>query len=52
MARRLRVGLNDGMGSGEVNDGTGSREIVSGKFWQADGVSETLRELGFAKAVQ
>jgi hypothetical protein len=52
MARRLRVGLNDGMGSREVNDGTGSREIVSGKFWQADGVSETLRELGFAKVVQ
>jgi hypothetical protein len=27
MARRLRGGLNNGIGSEEVNDGAGSREI-------------------------
>jgi hypothetical protein len=35
-------------GSREVDDGTGSREIFSGKFWQPDGVSEILWGLGFA----
>jgi hypothetical protein len=47
--RRFRGGLNDGTGSGEVNDGVGSREIFGGKFCQPDGVSESLRGLGFAK---
>jgi hypothetical protein len=51
MAQRLRGGLDDGMGLGEVDDGTGSREIFSGKFWQHDGVSESLRGLWFAKVV-
>jgi hypothetical protein len=39
------------MGSGEVNDGVGSREIFGGKFWQLDGVSESLCGLEFAKAM-
>jgi hypothetical protein len=51
MAQRLRGGLDDDTGLGEVDDGTGSREIFSGKFWQPDGVSESLRGLWFAKAV-
>jgi hypothetical protein len=49
MARRFRGGLNDGTGSREVNDGVSSREIFGGKFCQPDGVSESLRGLGFAK---
>jgi hypothetical protein len=32
MVRRLQGGLNDGMGSVEVDDSAGSREIFSGKF--------------------
>jgi hypothetical protein len=32
MAWRLRGGLSDGTGSGEVDDGASSREIFSGKF--------------------
>jgi hypothetical protein len=52
MVWRLRGGLKDGTGSGEVNDSTGSREIFGGKFWQPDGMSESLQGLGFAKAVQ
>jgi hypothetical protein len=40
------------MGSEEVDDGAGSREIVDGKFWQPDDVSQSLWELGFAKVVQ
>jgi hypothetical protein len=39
-------------GSGEVNDGAGSREIFGGKFWQPGDMSESLRGLGFAKAAQ
>jgi hypothetical protein len=39
------------MGSGEVDDGAGSREIFGGKFWQLDGVSESLWGLEFAKAM-
>jgi hypothetical protein len=35
-----------------VDGGAGSRENFSGKFWQPDGVSESLRGLEFAKAVQ
>jgi hypothetical protein len=60
MARRLQGGLNGGAealgrtrqwtGSREVNDGVGSKEIFGGKFWQPDGVSESLQELGFGKA--
>jgi hypothetical protein len=42
MARRLRRGLDDRAGSGEVNDGTGSKEIFGRKFWQPDDVSESL----------
>jgi hypothetical protein len=30
----------------------GSRKIFGRKFWQPDGVSESLRGLWFAKAVQ
>jgi hypothetical protein len=37
MARRLRGGLNDRVGSGEVDDRADHR-----KFWQPDGVSERL----------
>jgi hypothetical protein len=51
-AWRLWGGLYDGMGSGEVNDGVGSRENFGGKFWQPDDVSESLRGLGFAKDAQ
>jgi hypothetical protein len=41
------------MGSaGEVYDDVGSRENFGGKFCQHDGVSESLRGLGFAKVVQ
>jgi hypothetical protein len=32
MAWRLQGGLNDDMGSGEVDDGAGSREIFGRKF--------------------
>jgi hypothetical protein len=49
---RLQGGLDDGTGSGKVDDGAGSREIFGGKFWQPDGVSESLWELGFAMAAQ
>jgi hypothetical protein len=52
MVRRLRGGLDDGTGSGEVDNGMGSRQIFSGKFGQLDGVSESLRGLGFAKTAQ
>jgi hypothetical protein len=47
IAQRLRGRLNDGMGFEEVDDGAGSRKNFSGKFCQHDGVSESLRELGF-----
>jgi hypothetical protein len=50
--QRLQGGLDDGTGSGEVDDSKGSREIFGWKFWQPDGVSECLRGLGFAKATQ
>jgi hypothetical protein len=41
------------MGStGEVYDDVGSRENFGGKFCQHDGVSESLRGLGFAKVMQ
>jgi hypothetical protein len=52
MMGRPHEGLNDGMSSGEVNDGTGSRKNFGGKFWQSNDVSESLRGLGFAKATQ
>jgi hypothetical protein len=52
MVRRLQRGLDNGMGSGEVNDGTCSREIFGEKFWQPGGVSESLWRLGFAKIAQ
>jgi hypothetical protein len=42
MMRRLCGGFDDGMCSGEVDDGAGSREIFGEKFWQPDGVSENL----------
>jgi hypothetical protein len=52
-AQSLPGGLDDGTSTaGEVNDGAGSRENFSGKFWQPDGVSESLRGLEFAKAAQ
>jgi hypothetical protein len=50
--RRLYGGFDDGTCSGEVDDGTGSRENFSGKFWQPDGVSENLYEIGFAMVMQ
>jgi hypothetical protein len=40
------------MGSEEIDDGAGSWEIFGTKFWPPDGTSESLRELGFAKAAQ
>jgi hypothetical protein len=48
--QKLRGGVNDGVGtgSGEVDDGESSTEIFGGKFWQFDGVSESLRGLGCA----
>jgi hypothetical protein len=52
MAQRLRGGLDDGTGSEEVDNGADSRENFVLKFWQTDGVSQSLRGLGFAKAVQ
>jgi hypothetical protein len=52
MVRKLQGGLDDAMSSGEVDDNAGSREIFDGKFWQPDGVSESLRGLGFTKAMQ
>jgi hypothetical protein len=52
MAQSLWGGLDDGTGSREVNDGAGSREIFGRKVWQPDGVSESLRGLGFAKVAQ
>jgi hypothetical protein len=39
MAWRLQGGLDDNMGSGEVEDSVDSREIFDGKFWQPNGVS-------------
>jgi hypothetical protein len=51
-AQRLQGGPDDGTGSGEVDGGTGCRENFDGKFSQLDGVSESLRGLGFAKAAQ
>jgi hypothetical protein len=33
MAWRLQGGLDDGLGSGEVDDGPGSKEIFNKKFW-------------------
>jgi hypothetical protein len=51
-AQRLQGGLDDDIGSGEVDDSVGSRETFGGKFWQSDGVSESLRGLGFAKFTQ
>jgi hypothetical protein len=52
MMRRLQVGFDDSTGFGEVDDGVGSREIFTVKFWQPDGVSESLRGLGFAKGAE
>jgi hypothetical protein len=52
MVRRLWGGHDDGTGSGEVNDGVSSRENFGGKFWQPDGVSESLQGLGLAKVTQ
>jgi hypothetical protein len=52
MAQRLWGGLNDGVGSGKVEDSAGSMEIFGRKFWQPDGVSKSLWGLGFAKATQ
>jgi hypothetical protein len=52
MAWRLQGGLDDDKGSGEVDDGVDSREIFGGEFWQPDGMSGSLRGLGFAKAMQ
>jgi hypothetical protein len=37
---------------GGLDDGAGSRDIFVDKFWQPDGVSESLRGLGFVKIVQ
>jgi hypothetical protein len=46
-ARRLLGELNDGIGSKEGDDGACSRENFGGKFWQSDGVSESLQGLVF-----
>jgi hypothetical protein len=50
MAWRLRGGLDNDMGSGELHDGVGSKEIFGGNFWQPNYISGSLRGLGFAKA--
>jgi hypothetical protein len=50
--QKLRGGLDDGVDSEEVDDGAGSRVIFSKKFWQLDGMSESLWRLGFIKAMQ
>jgi hypothetical protein len=52
MVQRLRVGTDDSTGSWEVDDGAASREIFGRKFWQPNGLSESLWELGFAKTTQ
>jgi hypothetical protein len=52
MARKLRGGLDDGTGSEEVDNNAGYREIFDRKFWQPDGVSESLRGLGFTNTMQ
>jgi hypothetical protein len=51
-ARRLQGELNDGTGSGEFDDSAVSKKIFGGKFWQPDGVSESLWRLGLAKGTQ
>jgi hypothetical protein len=52
MTQRIWGGLDDDIGSGEVHNGVGSREIFGRKFRLPDGVSERLQGLGFAKAAQ
>jgi hypothetical protein len=49
MAQSLCGGLDDGMVSREVNNGVGSKKMFGGILWQPDGVSESLRGLGFTK---
>jgi hypothetical protein len=51
-ARRLWGGLDNGIGSEEVNNGAGSKEIFGRKVWQPDSVSESLRGLGFTNDTQ
>jgi hypothetical protein len=51
-AWRLQGGFNNEMYSRAIDDSADSREIFDGKFWQPDGVSESLRRLGFAKTTQ
>jgi hypothetical protein len=50
--QRLRGGLDDGTSSREVDNGVGSWEIFGRKFWQPDGMSQTLWGLWFAKSMQ
>jgi hypothetical protein len=50
--QRVQGGLDNGTGFGEVDDGSGSREIFDGKFWEPDSMSESLQELGFAFSTQ
>jgi hypothetical protein len=52
MAWGLQGGLNDGVGFGEVDDGTDSGKLFGVKFWQPCGVSENLRALGFPMGTQ
>jgi hypothetical protein len=52
MTQRIQGGLDDDIGSREVHNGVGSREIFGRKFRLPHGVSESLRGLGFAKATQ
>jgi hypothetical protein len=52
MVWRLQGGLDDGMGSEEVDDVTGSKKIFGLKIWQSDGVNESIQGLGFAKVVE
>jgi hypothetical protein len=52
MVQRLQGELDNGTGPREVNDDAGSREFFDGKFWQPNGVSESIQGLGFAKAAQ
>jgi hypothetical protein len=52
MVWRLLGVLDDDTGFGKLEHGADSREIFSRKFWQPDGLSESLQGLVFAKVVQ
>jgi hypothetical protein len=51
-AWRLQGGFDNDMYSRAIDDSADSREIFDKKFWQPDGVCESLQRLGFAKTTQ